>query len=71
MNRIKNSIILPIYNGEKYIKETIDSVLQQTFTDFELIIINDHSSDNSEKIILGYKDKRIVYLRNEKNLNIV
>lgn len=51
------SIILPIYNGEKYINSCIDSILNQTFKDFELIIINDGSTDNTEKIINNYKNK--------------
>ncbi len=55
------SVILPVYNAELYIKESIDSILNQTFTNFELIIINDGSTDNSEKIILSYLDLRIKY----------
>ena len=55
------SVILPVYNGEKYIKEAIDSVLTQTFDKFELIIINDGSTDSTKDIVLGYKDTRIKY----------
>jgi glycosyltransferase involved in cell wall biosynthesis len=57
----KISIIIPVYNVEKYIQECIDSVLSQTFTDFECIIINDGSTDNSGNICDEYaeKDKRI------------
>lgn len=60
------------YNHEKYIKEAISSVLNQTFRNFELIIINDCSQDNSEKIINYYikKDKRIKYLIHKNNLGI-
>lgn len=65
------SIILPVYNGEDYLAHTIDSVLSQSFQDFEFIIINDSSTDSSEEIILSYKDSRIVYLSNENNLKIV
>lgn len=65
------SVIMPVYNCEKYLKESIDSVLSQTFRDFELIIINDGSSDGSKDIILSYKDERIVYIENEKNLKII
>lgn len=64
----KISIILPVYNGEKYIALTINSILNQTFKDFELIIINDCSSDKSKKIILSYEDKRILYIENYKNI---
>ncbi|HEY9850633.1 MAG TPA: glycosyltransferase [Leptolyngbyaceae cyanobacterium] len=53
------SVVIPVYNGEKTLKETIESVLTQTFQDFELIIINDGSTDNSLEIISGIKDERI------------
>ncbi|HOV13573.1 MAG TPA: glycosyltransferase [Spirochaetota bacterium] len=56
------SVILPVYNGSLYLKEAIDSILKQTFTDFEFIIINDGSKDNSEEIIKSYKDYRIIYI---------
>ena len=64
----KVSVLMPVYNAEKFLKEAIDSVLNQTFKDFELIIIDDCSKDNSWKIINSYKDKRIRAYRNEKNL---
>ncbi len=66
----KISVIMPNYNGEKYLVESIESVLNQTFSDFEFIIIDDGSSDNSWEIIQKYakKDKRIVAVKNEKNL---
>jgi len=62
---------MPVYNGEKYIKEAIDSVLNQTFKDFELLIINDGSTDGSVKIIESYGDPRIRLVHNEKNLGLV
>jgi len=65
------SVIMPVYNGEKYIKEAIESVLSQTYTDFEFIIINDGSNDCSENIILSYEDNRIVYLKNQENLKLI
>lgn len=55
------SIVVSCYNGEEFISECIDSVLKQTFTDFELIIINDGSTDNSASIIESYSDPRIVF----------
>ena len=60
----KVSIILPVYNAEKYLRETIDSVLVQTYGDFELIAINDGSKDNSLSILKEYakKDERIVII---------
>jgi glycosyltransferase involved in cell wall biosynthesis len=66
----KISVIMPVYNGERYLKEALESILNQTFTDFELIIINDGSTDASEKTIKSFTDKRIVYLDNGKNLGL-
>ena len=65
------SVIMPVYNGERYLRYAIDSILTQTFKDFELIIINDGSTDSSEQIILSYDDERIVYLKNEANLKLI
>ncbi|MGG9972104.1 glycosyltransferase family 2 protein [Ferruginibacter sp. SUN002] len=56
------SIIMPVYNASKFLKEAIDSILGQTFKDFELIIINDGSTDNSEAIVKSYTDNRIRYV---------
>lgn len=72
MNSIKPlvSIGLPVYNGENYICEAIDSILNQTFTNFELVISDNASSDRTESICREYaaRDKRIIYYRQEKNL---
>lgn len=65
------SVLMPVYNGERFLKEAIDSILSQTFTDFEFIIINDGSTDNTENIILSYKDERIVYIKNNVNLKLI
>lgn len=63
------SIVLPVYNGERFLSQSIDSVLGQTYPDFELIIVNDCSTDSTEEIILRYaaKDARIRYKKNEVN----
>jgi glycosyltransferase involved in cell wall biosynthesis len=53
------TVLMPVYNGEKYIREAIDSILNQTFTDFEFLIVNDGSTDQTEQIINSYNDKRI------------
>lgn len=58
------SIVVPIYNAEKYIKRCLDSIIAQTHTNIEIILINDGSTDNTEKIIKKYKDKRIKYYKN-------
>jgi len=67
------SILMPNYNNEKFITETIESILNQTYTNFEFIICDDCSTDNSWKIIQKFvkKDSRIKAFRNEKNLQIV
>ncbi|HQI46384.1 MAG TPA: glycosyltransferase [Bacteroidales bacterium] len=62
------SIIIPTYNRAQFIVPTIKSVLAQTYTDFELIIVDDASTDNTEEIIKSFSDFRIIYLKNEKNL---
>lgn len=62
------SVIMPAYNAERFIKESIDSVLAQTYKNWELIIVDDCSTDNTESIVYSYNDSRIRYMRNEKNL---
>lgn len=66
------SVIMPAYNADKYIAQAIESVLDQTYKQFELIIINDCSTDNTGKIISSYKkkDNRIVVITNKKNLKL-
>ena len=59
MNTPSISVIMPVYNAEKYLKKAIDSILNQTYKDFEFIIIDGGSGDNSQKIIENYTDKRI------------
>lgn len=73
MNKIpKLSVIMSVYNSEKYLKESIESVLQQTFSDFEFIIIDDASTDNSLNILKEFqkKDNRIIIIKNKYNLKI-
>lgn len=67
----KVSVCIPTYNGERYIEKTIRSVLAQTFTDFELIIIDDASSDRTMQIIKTFLDERIQFINNEKNIGMV
>lgn len=55
------SVIIPLYNKEKFIKNTLESVLNQTFEDFELLIVNDGSTDKSEAIVNSFSDRRIQY----------
>jgi glycosyltransferase involved in cell wall biosynthesis len=62
---------MPVFNAEKYLREAITSILHQTFADFELIIINDGSTDGSKGIIQSFSDSRIRYVENETNLGVV
>lgn len=68
----KVSIILPTFNGEKYLKQSIESCLNQTYKNIELIIVNDCSTDNTLNIIHGYsiKDNRIKIINNKENLKL-
>ena len=68
----KISVVMPVYNAEAYLSEAIESILNQTFTNFEFIIVYDASTDNSYKIIEEFlkKDKRIIFLINKNNLGL-
>ena len=66
----KVTVLMSVYNGEKYLREAMESILNQTFGDFEFLIINDASTDTSKEIILSYADLRIVYVENEINLGL-
>lgn len=65
------SVLMPAYNAEKYIGDAIKSILNQTFTDFELIIINDGSTDNTKQIIKQFDDERIKYFENDENRGVI
>lgn len=67
---VKVSVLVPVYNSQDFLRETICSILNQTFGDFELILLNDASTDDSEKIIKSFDDSRIKYYKNEQNLGI-
>lgn len=68
----KISVLMPVYNTEEiFLKEAIESILNQTYKDFEFIIINDGSTNNAEDVILSYNDERINYIKNEKNLGLI
>lgn len=66
------SIVLPVYNGERFLSESIDSIIAQTYQNWELIIIDDCSSDSSPEIAKNYvaQDSRIYYYRNEQNMKL-
>lgn len=65
------TVLMPVYNASKYLREAMDSILNQTFKDFELLIINDGSTDDSEDIIKSYKDPRIRLINNETNMKLI
>ena len=64
------SILMPVYKTAPYLREAMDSILSQTFTDYELIVLNDCSPDNAEEILDEYKDPRIVRYLGEKNVGL-
>lgn len=67
------SVVMPVYNASQYLAEAIESIVSQTFTDWELIIIDDGSTDDSKLIIKRYaqSDKRIRYYKNEQNMGVI
>ena len=72
LKKPKLSIGMPVYNAEKFLRNRLDSLLSQTFTDFELIISDDASVDSTSEICKEYisKDKRVQYIRQEKNIGM-
>lgn len=64
------SIVLPTYNGARYLRESLDSCLRQTYDNLELIIVNDGSTDETEEIVLSYDDPRIVYAKHHPNAGL-
>jgi glycosyltransferase involved in cell wall biosynthesis len=64
------SVLMPVYNAELYVGEAIESILAQTFDDYEFIIVDDCSSDSSLNIIKSYSDQRIKVIENQENLGI-
>jgi len=66
----KVSVVMSVYNGERYLREAIDSILCQTYTDFEFIIVDDGSQDDTPRILSGYKDKRIRVITNQSNIGL-
>jgi glycosyltransferase involved in cell wall biosynthesis len=64
------AVLLPTYNAAHFLNEAIDSILEQTFTDFDLYVIDDCSTDNTKVIVDSYSDSRINYIKNNENLGI-
>ena len=70
MDTPKVSVLMSVYNGEKYLREAVESILHQTFIDFEFIIIDDGSTDSTNEVIRSYRDQRIKLLESEKNIGL-
>jgi glycosyltransferase involved in cell wall biosynthesis len=70
MMRPKITVLMPVYNAERFLRPAIESILNQTFRDFEFIIINDGSTDQSVSIVESYDDPRIIFLQNRSNMGI-
>ncbi|ENJ6565101.1 TPA: glycosyltransferase family 2 protein [Proteus mirabilis] len=72
-NMPKITVLMSVYNDEKYLQESIDSILNQTFKEFEFLVINDGSTDNSLSILKenAKKDPRIKLIINEQNIGLI
>jgi radical SAM superfamily enzyme YgiQ (UPF0313 family)/ADP-heptose:LPS heptosyltransferase len=66
----ETSIVMSVYNGEKYLKDAIDSILRQTYQNFEFIIVDDGSTDETDRILYSYDDPRIRIIKNNKNIGL-
>jgi O-antigen biosynthesis protein len=66
----KVSVIMSVYNGAKYLESAIDSIISQTYRNFEFIIINDGSTDDTSRILASYHDDRIIILNNSQNIGL-
>lgn len=65
------SILLPAYNAEKFIANAVNSMLDQTYSNIEIIVINDGSTDSTEKIVLEFKDPRVILHNNDGNIGLI
>lgn len=70
MNDPLVTVLMSVYNGEKYLSEAIESILNQTYKNFEFLIIDDGSTDSSKKIVKSYNDSRIKLIENEENIGL-
>lgn len=70
MGKPKVTVLMSVYNNEKHLSDAVNSILNQTFGDFEFLIINDGSTDNSDEILKSYKDSRITIYKNKENIGL-
>src|SRR5262245_19762108 len=66
----KVSVVIAVYNREKYVRSAVDSILSQTFSDFELLVIDDGSTDGSIAVVQSHSDPRIRLIRNHTNFGV-
>src|SRR6476660_8884800 len=71
MSEVKVSVCIPVYNGDRFIEAAIESVLDQTFKDFEIIIVDNQSTDNTVSLIKKYTDPRIKFFQNDSNIGLI
>jgi GT2 family glycosyltransferase len=64
------SVVVPVFNTERYVRESLDSILGQTYTNLEVIVMDDASTDGASDILRAYDDPRLSYIRNERNLGL-
>jgi len=64
------TVLMPVYNGRKYLKEAIESILNQTYKNIDFLIIDDGSTDDSVKVVMSYNDSRIKLVKNEQNIGL-
>ncbi|MCC6186190.1 MAG: glycosyltransferase family 2 protein, partial [Chitinophagaceae bacterium] len=65
------TVSIATFNAQKFLAKAIDSILQQSFSDFELLIIDDGSEDGTEELIATYQDSRIVYIKHDQNQGLM
>ena len=65
------SIMIPTFNQAQFVGDAIESIISQTYDNLEIIVLDDHSQDSTEKVVKGYDDERIRYIKNEENLGRV
>ena len=65
------TVLMPVYNGARYLREALESILAQTCTDFEFLVIDDGSTDGSPDLVAAYRDERIRLVRRERNMGLI
>jgi glycosyltransferase involved in cell wall biosynthesis len=67
----KVTVLMPVYNGADFLRQAIDSILRQSYRDFELLVVNDGSTDSSREVLKSYSDPRLILAENERNLGLI